>query len=237
MASANIILHSAGGNIARPTKFDIIITFPTDLDTSVSGQVWNTLVKTITIPTTKMETLEYKYKGHTIPIPGRSQPDYVLPVSFLLDENYQLNTALLQWLEAMDKYFNSSTQAIEDLRDNLYKPTGEIKVIGKTWDNASIIEYSFENVYPISVSGTEYSTESVGSLLDFSVEFSFTQFYTTNLPDKIGPIEGFVNDSINKVTGYVNDQKDKLLNSLNDSDISKSVSSGIDKTNDFFKSL
>jgi len=237
MASANIILHSNGGNIARPTKFDVIITFPTDLDTSVNGQVWNTLVKTITIPTTKMETIEYKYKGHIIPIPGRVQPDYILPISFLIDENYQLNTALLQWIEGMDKFFNSTTGTIEDKRDDLYKPTGNIKVIGKTWENISIIEYNFENVYPISVSGTEYSTESVGSLLDFSVEFSFTQFYTTNLPEKIGPIEGFVNDAINEVTGFVNDQKDKLMNSIGDSEFSKTTSSAIESTNDFFKSL
>lgn len=237
MASPNVVLHTAGGNLARPTHYDVIITIPPEVNQlKLNNNSWNLLAKSITIPVSKMETIEYKYKGHVVHLPGVVQVDNVLPITFILDENYNFSGVLQTWVEGMDLNHTSSTDAGDKLKALEDKPKGNIVVIGNNWDNSPVVRYEFQDVYPISVNGPEFSTDSVSSVMDLSAEFAFSHFYINNIPESSGPIESAIERKLKALRGVVDITKNTIQGNIKKS-IDGSISKSIGKTNEFFKNL
>ena len=189
--SPNIALHRAAGDVSRPTNYRALLSFPLTLKPLKGLVEYDLLCKTITIPTIINESLEYVYKGHKIPIKGRSDYERVLTASFILDDQHDIKRDLEDWISMLDTTYINPSRTYE--KDN----TGGLTVTALDWNGNNVISYVFEGVYPSSVSGAEFSGESVGSTLEISVEFKFTVMNIED-PKSDSSILGRINDTIDK---------------------------------------
>lgn len=200
---ANSILHNSGGDLSRPAKFVAMIDVPEVMKSTVPTDTIDILCKTFSIPTIKMETIEVKYKGHTIPVRGRVNFEQTVSVTFLLDENHDMRQLFKNWIEGLDTRYIGKVSEISNSLLNAKKSEtfGGMNIGALNWDEDTIMEYKFYNVYPISVSGPEFSSDTVSSVNEFTVEFAYTTFESNgtgvyNWNNKLG-------DTIEKASSYI----------------------------------
>ncbi len=176
---ANSVLHNTGGDLSRPAKFSAKISIPDILKTDVEGSTIDILCKSFQIPDIKMEPIVMKYKGHSIPVKSRVDFQTTVSVTFYLDEAQTLRQLFKDWLEGLDKQFIGDISS--GTSDILGAPTrgerdGQILISALAWDESPLIDYGFKDVFPISVSGPAFATDSVSSVNEFTVEFAYTTF-------------------------------------------------------------
>lgn len=199
------ILHESGGNLSRAISYDVLLTPPVLLKSIVKTGVWDILSKTVVIPTVKTEVLEFKYKGHTFPIPGRVNYDRNISVSFLLDENQDIYKDLYTWISGVNGTHLDLHEGNIILEG--HENTGFLKIVAKDWNGIEAKNYFFEGVYPSSITGAEYASDGVGTIQEVTVEFSFSYMYVLNGDEGTLGLESVV-DSI---TGAVDDAREKLI--------------------------
>lgn len=179
---ANSILHNSGGDLSRPAKFVAMITVPVIMKSTIPEDNIDILCKTFTIPTIKMEPIEVKFKGHSIPVRGRVNFEQNISVTFLLDEDHKIRQLFKNWIEGLDKRYIGRISGISDrVRNATNKDTlGVISISALNWDEDIVMEYKFYDVYPTSVSGSAFSSDTVSSVVEITVEFAYTTYESTS---------------------------------------------------------
>jgi len=201
--SVNSALYAAAGNVARPTSYNAIISFPEDLENLISSSDYDILCSSITLPTLKNEVLETVYKGHKIPIKGRSDYDRTFSCTFILDEAHSVKQDFDTWVAGIDATYINPNQNVSWLQQSDSENTGQIIVSATSWSGAVVSNYKFTGVFPTSVSGIEFSGEAQSSTLSLTVEFSFL-FYEVSTPESDALfLDKLVNDVVDEVTDTI----------------------------------
>jgi len=216
--SVSSILYLAGGDIARPANYTTRLTFPPNFASKLGvGNNFDILCSSVTIPTIKNEILEFKYKGHNIPIKGRSDYERSVSVTFMLDAGHLLKNDFDTWIASMDvTYVNPSneTQLLNKINAGVQN-FGSMKVIGKNFSDVNVVEYLFEGLFPSSVSGVEFNGETVSTTLSITVEFSFSTFSSrVILGANQDILDKITNDLINGATDLAKSKLDTLGNNI-----------------------
>lgn len=103
------------GDISRSAKFHIVIEPPTGLSLEISkpnelnaknnltGAEFNNAIQYFctagSFPGLTGETIEFKYRGRTIPIPGVSNPNQTWTATFYNDEAHGIRKFFKDWIE------------------------------------------------------------------------------------------------------------------------------------------
>ena len=205
MAKIHDLVYGVGGNLARPSHFDVILTFP-KIFNSNSDKKYNILAKNVKFPSKKMDTIEYKYKGQSIKLPGRVSYEGNISLTFVLDENYTIKSELDDWINSIDIYQYSGTK-----HDNKYKlidienKKGSMIIIAKDWDEGEVLKYSLNEIYPVSVSAPDFSSDSVSTATEITVEFEYFKclkedFFLHDIISNIeGELESFVTENVSDI--------------------------------------
>ena len=180
-------INQAGGNLARPVKFNIVITPPIDLGSSYEQKSFDVLCKTAGVPEVTMETIDVIFKGHTLKIPGRVNQMQEITITFYLDEFHKLRRLFYDWVNSIDDRFYGHKSGRSEAA-SLNSPFGSC--ILKTRDFAETLEnpmdYYFTNIYPTNIGGVEFNSGGNNEVLEFSVTFAFQHFkHLSNNPDYI----------------------------------------------------
>jgi len=180
----NSLVNGAAGDMARPTKFTTMVEFPEYIKKAVDNKVLDVLCKTVVIPTVQMGVLEVKYRGHSVPIKGKVNFDQSLSITFYMDEGHVLRRLFVDWLNSMDKFFpykrsirgeSLSNQISSDA--GIDPRMGSLTVNAHNWEESvTMASYSFDGVYPTSVTGPEYATDGVSTAQEFTVSFAYTSY-------------------------------------------------------------
>lgn len=210
------LIQNALGDAARSTKFDCIINF---VDSSKESLKY--LVKTSQFPGKTHEVINIKYKGRTIPIKGQTKYDNnSWTCTFYLTEDHNLKYKFENWIEAIDQKHNIKkvddnveyNQMLFDL-DNKY--TTEMKIIGNDFHGSkNMIEYTLYNCFPKNVSSIDVDYSSTGTVLEFSVEFSYSYFDSKPFNYKPNKIESLKNDIDSRLKTNVKSFKENLGNNI-----------------------
>jgi len=180
----NASLEEHGGDLSRQTKFSVDITLPTPVSKNVSKEKMDVLCKNISIPAIKNEPIEVKYKGHIIPVSGRTTYEQRVTLTFLLDDKHILKEAFTQWLEGMDSYTMGAISDVNGGVKGLSSKNGEITIKAKDFiEYYTPATYTFKNVFPVSVSGLEYDGSSTSVYNEINVEFAFTHIESVMADD------------------------------------------------------
>lgn len=207
------LLDRAVGEGARGTKFESFINF--SHPALMKNDDVYMMVKSSSFPGKSHDVIDLKFKGRTIPIKGQVKYDNTWSCTFYLTEDHALKRAFENWIESLDQQNSMSMQIDENavraqqLGTN-YSTTLAIAQLNFEADRTTAI-YNLYNAFPKSVSSVEVNYESIGTILEFTVEFAYSHFDSiaddTNVIGIVAGIRGAINGFVNDITGAF---KDKL---------------------------
>ena len=193
-------LSQVGGNFARPTKYNVILSLPAALHHRY-GEKMDVLCKAVQAPGITVESQEIRVKGHPVSIPVRTLQNREVTLTFYLDEDYELRRIFQDWAYGLDHRSpvarNSDTASLVNSEDKF----GSMILIGRDFNETlnKPIEWKFENVFPINVGEIDFNTETKDEISEVSVTLGYTR-YLTNTPTSREVIEDMDN-GINQMKG------------------------------------
>lgn len=206
------------GDAARATKFAITgITDP--FDTNSEHYL---IIKTAQFPGKFHDVIDFKYKGRNIPIKGQIRYDNTWTCTFYLEESHKLRFMFMDWIEALEQKHNMSKGLTDTvwngrtkLAQNGYASTITLVQFNFDDETQHTATYQLHNACPKSVSSVELDYSNVGTVLEYTVEFSFSHFeYSDGSEIMGGIINGIKNKIINKLQNIVSSVKNNVTSAL-----------------------
>lgn len=214
------ILQNVVGSGARSTKFQCYIYFPiTELFTNVNDIY--AMVKTSQFPGKSHDVIDLKFKGRTIPIKGQVKYDNTWSCTFYLSDDHKLKFAFEDWIESLDQQHNlkSVTPTVERAQiNNLNDYTSTLWIAQNDFhgENETAL-YELNRCFPKSVSSVDVDYSAVGTITEFTVEFSYAYYNTFNIKDSpLGAIEA--NNKTNIITQLTSGFNSLITTAIKDVD-------------------
>lgn len=171
------------GDGARPTLFEIIVTFPAALSGVFPTNEMRLMAKATTLPSSTLGIIEVPYFGRKIKVAGdRTFDDW--NVTIINDEDFSVRNAFEFWHNAMDQYSTSSeVKRVNGANANpmSYVQNVQVKQYGKQGDVIKI--YNLVNAFPNMIGQIDVSWENNDQVEEFDVTFSFDYFLTSEMGD------------------------------------------------------
>lgn len=179
------LLDGIVGEGARSTKFECYINFSNSKLISSERDVY-ALVKTSQFPGKSHDVIELKYKGRTIPIKGQVKYDNTWTCTFYLTQDHELKQSFENWIEALDQQHNiksvdstvlSTQKTHNSILGDGYDTTMRIAQLDFNGNSETMI-YELHHCFPKSVSAVDVDYSEVGTITEFTVEFSYAYYDT-----------------------------------------------------------
>lgn len=160
---------------------------------------WQFSPSSITIPTVSTPAVQLPFNGQTMKMTAQTRPAYSpLQISFQIDNNFDNYHFLWMWQAVMNDPLKSAMSPYWDERKgNPYKDTplfehgissnkiikynhdfteykSKIVVLGLREYNEPIVRFTFNEVFPVEVSGIDYNYQA-NELLNSKATFEFNQ--------------------------------------------------------------
>jgi hypothetical protein len=246
----NMIQQTIGDG-ARSSKFDCIISIADLSNTKIADENIVFHVKTSQFPGKTNEVIDFKFKGRTIPLKGQVKYDNTWTCTFYLTEKHNLRTKFLNWIEALDgvnNMENNLSAEVKNLQADFAKKdssyTREMKITQKNFNgDTDVVEYTLHNVFPKSVSAVDVDYSAVGTILEYTVEFSYSHFTVKLAPgsetESKTIADGIRENVTNQIDKVVEKTKDDLKNAtskylFSEGGFSKTVSNVVNDIRDDF---
>lgn len=225
------IINSTLGDGARSAKFRCFIDTP--LNNGNKAAELDVLCKASSFPGKTTETMDFKHKGKSILVPGQEKFSQTWELTFYLEESHNTRIMFDNWMSGMhyDNYSDLSNQVIESTK----KTNGLVGTMAVSQLNfemdSTVCNYVLHNVYPVEMSQVEVASDSVSTMLEYTVTFAYTHYdvyegeATLNANDIAELIrstaQGFANDAIGAATKQLKDTEfiksvDSRLGELNE---------------------
>lgn len=201
------LLDNTLGDGARSTKFDCLINF-NNTNLFNNTEEIAVLAKTSQFPGKTHEIIDLKFKGRSIPIKGQVKYDNTWTCTFYLTEDHDLKKAFEDWIESLDQVHNlmqvsDNVKNAQKSNQVSYDTNLIIRQLDFSGDSdKGKMEYTLHHCFPKSVSAVDVDYTAVGTILEFTVEFSYAYYTTTNNTDDAGTfIEEKRQDIVNEIEG------------------------------------
>lgn len=215
------MLERSLGDGARAAKFDCYVNLPSTLFQSKDDLLM--LVKTSSFPGKNHTVIDFKYRGISLPLKGQTTYDNTWSCTFYLTQDHKLKKAFEDWIEALDQQNNikeitSTVSSVQSYNSsNGYVTDMQIAQTDFHGDQQTAV-YLMYNVFPKSVSSVEVDYSNAASVLEFTVEFSYSHFDTKIVKAKDGSfvddIKNKVSDAISSVVGSTKQQLSTALSGI-----------------------
>jgi hypothetical protein len=150
------------GGGARPSLFEVQITNPI---IGVADFKVPFMVKTAAIPASTVGSFTVPYFGRQVKMAGdRTFDDWT--VTIINDEDFAIRNAMEAWLNSINSHISNTRALPID-----YKAQAQITQFGK--DGAFLREYTFEGLYPLTISEIATGWDQVDSIEEFTVTFQY----------------------------------------------------------------
>ena len=184
---------------ARPTLFDVVVTFPTALQGVPSGaaEKLRFTARATSIPASSVASVDVPYFGRNIKVAGdRTFADW--SVTIMNDEDYSVRNAMEAWHNNVNTIV-SNRRIVADNPRGGYKGTATVRQYSKRGtqggDNDFIKAYTFVNIFPVVVDEMGLDWEAQNQIQTFGVTFAYD--YWVPLMNNIGLEGGPTSPQIN----------------------------------------
>lgn len=177
------------GDVARSAKFSVQFELPPELNLTISltnnSKTESPLSGTeasraleyfcygASFPGMVGETIDFKYLGRTIPVPGVVNPTQTFTATFYNDEKHGVRKLFKEWIE-LYQYWNTNSNETTRVRP---KPATFMAIYQLDFKlKNNITFYCLYNPFPVSMSDIEVSYENLNQVETFTVEFRFTHY-------------------------------------------------------------
>lgn len=175
------LLDKTIGDGARASKFECFVVF-SNPSIGPSAEDVVALTKTSQFPGKSHDVIDLKYKGRTIPIKGQTKYDNTWTCTFYMTQDHKLKHDFEVWVEALDQQHNMSgslgfgVKATQAAHGSIGYTT-EMKIAQLDFHGSQeTVIYTLHNVFPKSVSAIDVDYSQVGTILEVTVEFSYSHF-------------------------------------------------------------
>lgn len=222
------IINNTLGDGAREAKFRCFIYLP---NKNGSNQELDVLCKSSSFPGKSTETMEYKYKGKSIPIPGQEKHTQTWELTFYLEEDHKNRVFFDNWMSGMhyDNYSDAPNNYVKNLKNssNQTRIVGNMGISQLNFEmDAEVCNYKLYNVFPVEISSVGTSSEAIGSMLEYTVTFSYSH-YDIYSGDSTKNSFDLAEEIRNGIQGIVNDAIGSAVNMLKDTALVKSIDSAV----------
>ena len=160
--SINQFKSALVGGGARSSLFQVQITNPI---LGIADFKVPLMVKASSIPASNTGQIPVKYFGREIKYGGdRTFEDW--NVTIINDEDFAIRNAMEAWSNAINSH-SSNTRAYPQN----YKSDAQIVQFAK--DGSVLRQYTFQGLFPVSISSIETSWETSDQIEEFNVTFAF----------------------------------------------------------------
>jgi len=184
---------------ARPTLFDVLVTFPTTLQGIPTGAVEKLrfTARATSIPASTVASVDVPYFGRTVKVAGdRSFADW--SVTVMNDEDYSVRNAFEAWHNNINTIVTNRRVVPDNARSG-YKGTAIVRQYSKQGtfggERDFIKAYQFVNIFPVAVDEMALDWEAQNTIQTFGVTFAYD--YWTPATNNIGLAGGPVSPQIN----------------------------------------
>ena len=164
------------GGGARPNLFEVSIpTFPTGVDGWEAAD-FKFMCKAAQLPGQTIAAIEVPFRGRTFKVAGDRTID-PWTVTIINDEDFKYRTAFEKWTELIAKHDTN----IGATSPTAYMQNADVYQLGRggkaesenNGGNVNVVlkQYTFENIFPTSVSPIDLSYDSSNAIEEFTVEF------------------------------------------------------------------
>jgi len=166
---------------ARPSLFDVIITFPTFISSRIDGDTQSSirfLCRATQIPAMTVSPIELPYMGRKIKVAGdRSFADW--SVTVMNDENFKVRAAFEAWSNQLNSIVsNVTTGKPKDIEG--YKATAIVNQYSKrgrsnsgSFDSTPLRSYQFVGIFPTNIDAIALDWDNTNQIETFDVTFSY----------------------------------------------------------------
>jgi hypothetical protein len=150
------------GGGARSALFQVQITNPI---LGVADFKVPFMVKTAAIPESSTGVIPVPYFGRIIKY-GGDRTFGAWPVTIINDEDFAVRNAMEAWSNAINSHITNFRSSPFD-----YKAQAQVTQYGK--DGSVLREYTFEGLFPISISTIDLSWQAQDQIEEFGVTFEY----------------------------------------------------------------
>jgi hypothetical protein len=188
MISISDTLSQYAGNFARPTKYNIVLSTPPSMQQY--NKVFDILGKSVQLPDITNSPIEFKIKGQNIKIPGRTQQNQEIQITFYVDEGLKIRNLFQDWIYALDERnpvpLNTNSYNLKQNQERF----GNLMILSQDFKEEQVTStYMFEGVFPTNIGSIEYSGADKDSVIELTVTFGYYRFITQS--EFMENIEGF----------------------------------------------
>lgn len=206
------LIHNTLQDGARSAKFDCVVLFTSP--TLFTGDDMAVLIKTSHFPGKSHDVIDFKYKGRSIPLKGQTKYDNTWSCTFYLTEDHKLKKGFEDWIESIDQKHNIKevSKDISDAQKHSLGYTSTMSIYQLDFNNENQrVAYHLRYAFPKSVSKVEVDYSQVGTILEYTVEFSYAYYDTENMKGPEGNfIDELKNTALTAVKGFIDTGKAAL---------------------------
>ena len=172
------------GGGARPNLFEV------ELTTLPAGISWNAenfrfMAKAAALPAQNIAQIDVPFRGRIFKVAGDRTID-TWTVTIINDESFELRNAFEQWTEVIAKLDNN----LGATQPDAYMTNATVYQLGRGstkssknsdgTENAVLKEYTFQNIFPTTVSEIALSYDTGDTIEEFDVEFQVQSLNLNN---------------------------------------------------------
>lgn len=175
---------------ARPSAFEVNITFPAEIADSKTNQTHRFLIKAASLPASDLGVVDVPYFGRSVRYAG-DRTFGAWQVTVMNDEDFGLKNAFERWHAGINSIVPNVM--IEGWKPANYKLSAIVKQYSKAGPIGGNITkaYYFDGLFPTKVGGIELDWSSKDQIEMFNVEFSY-DFWLPNDQANLGIIDDFL---------------------------------------------
>jgi hypothetical protein len=163
-------LKSALSAGARASKYRINFSVPAAVPTTSDLSRVDILAKAASFPGVTIGQIEVFNQGRKLILPGDTTYENAWTVSFYNTEDHALRKDMLAWMKAADHFQNNTHSG------NPGSLLGELSVEQLDSAGNPTAKYTFHNVFVSEVGAIEIADESIDTLQEFDVTFTFSDW-------------------------------------------------------------
>jgi len=151
---------------AKPSLFQVQISNPVN---QLGDLKVPFMCKAAALPASTLGTIEVPYFGRKVKVAGdRTFEEWT--VTIINDEDFLIRNAMEEWMNSINSHEGNLRQ-FASASPNAYKAQAQITQFSKT--GVPIREYSFNGLFPTSISAIETSWETTDVIEEFTVTFQY----------------------------------------------------------------
>ena len=174
------------GGGARPNLFEVeLTTLPANVVANWDADVFNFMCKAAQLPPQNIANIDVPFRGRIFKVAGDRTID-TWTVTIINDESFELRNAFEQWTEVIAKLDNN----LGATQPDAYMTNATVYQLGRGstkssknsdgTENAVLKEYTFQNIFPTTVSEIALSYDTGDTIEEFDVEFQVQSLNLNN---------------------------------------------------------